>query len=104
MVEAMEESFKSDVLIELKTQGRILLHDELETSPGQFDIVPIWEEVEPEDVMTPKELYQQVVGEGYRLDYRRIAVTDEQAPLPEALTAIIERVHDGLKQKDADMV
>jgi hypothetical protein len=80
------------------------LHDEVETTPGHFEVVPIWETVDEKDIMTPRELYEQVQSEGYRLDYRRIAVTDEQAPLPEALTAIINRVEEGLEKKDVDFV
>lgn len=103
-VEAMEDSFKRDVLDEIRKEGRLLLHDEVETTPGHFEVVPIWETVDEKDIMTPRELYEQVQREGYRLDYRRIAVTDEQAPLPEALTAIIDRVEEGLGKDDADFV
>lgn len=103
-VEAMEDAFKRDVLGEIRKEGRLLLHDEVETTPGHFEVVPIWETVDEKDIMTPRELYEQVQREGYRLDYRRIAVTDEQAPLPEALTAIIDRVEEGLQKEDADFV
>lgn len=103
-VEAMEDAFKRDVLDEIRKEGRLLLHDEVETTPGHFEVVPIWETVDEKDIMTPRELYEQVQREGYRLDYRRIAVTDEQAPLPEALTAIIDRVEEGLEKKDVDFV
>ena len=44
MVERMEESFKKDVLREVRTnEGRVLLYDEVEERPGSFVIVPLWE-------------------------------------------------------------
>lgn len=105
LVESMEASFKRDVLDEIsRDDGRILLHDEVETSPGNFSIVPVWENVGPGDIKTPKELYQDVQREGFDIDYRRIAVTDEQAPLPEALTSIIERVRSGIEDDKIDYV
>lgn len=105
LVERMEESFKRDVLDEIaRDDGRILLHDEIETSPGHYSIVPVWENVGPEDIKTPKELYEDVQREGYDIDYRRIAVTDEQAPLPEALTVIINRVRESLDDDSVDYV
>lgn len=42
----MERSLKKDVIRELITSnGRILLHDEVEERPGVFSIIPIWEDV-----------------------------------------------------------
>lgn len=71
----MEEALKQDVLREIRNgQGRLLLHDEVETKPGTYEIIPIWEAVDESDVMTPKELYQAVVGEAYKVDYQRVAV------------------------------
>lgn len=105
LVEGMEASFKRDVLDEIaRDDGRILLHDEVETSPGNFSIIPVWENVGPGDIKTPKELYQDVQREGFDIDYKRIAVTDEQAPLPEALTAIIDRVRSGITDDQVDYV
>ncbi|KAI0768012.1 inositol hexakisphosphate-domain-containing protein [Trametes elegans] len=98
MVEAMEDSLKRDVLQEVREgQGRILLHDEVEERPGSFAIIPIWEQVEEEDIMTPRDVYNLMVKEGYKVDYDRVAVTDEQAPLPGALSQLLTRVRSGLQ-------
>ena len=55
VVEQMEKSLRRDVQREaVLGKGRVLLHDELEDSPGQFTITPQWETVSPEDIMTPR--------------------------------------------------
>jgi hypothetical protein len=51
-----------------------LKHDEVETKPGAYEIIPIWEAVEESDVMTPKELYEMITKEAYQVDYERVAV------------------------------
>lgn len=67
VVEAMEYDLKQDVLRELRCgNGRILLHDEVEDRPGYFDIVPIWETVEEADIMTPRDVFELMVAEGYK--------------------------------------
>ncbi|KAI0342721.1 hypothetical protein BDW22DRAFT_1357208 [Trametopsis cervina] len=105
VVERMEESFKKDVLREVREgDGRILLHDEVEERPGVFSIIPIWEDVSEQDIMTPRNVYQLMVKEGYHVDYDRVAVTDEQAPLPDALQQLLQRVRSGLNTGAADFV
>jgi tRNA G26 N,N-dimethylase Trm1 len=82
VVERMEEQLKADVLAEMRqADGRILLHDEVEIKPGHYDIVPIWETIQESEVMTPKELYDQVQAEGYKVDYLRIAIVSDPALL-----------------------
>ncbi|ORX37949.1 inositol hexakisphosphate-domain-containing protein [Kockovaella imperatae] len=98
VVERMETTLREDVLRELKkSQGRMLLHDEQEVKPGDYEVIPIWENVEPEEVTTPRELYEKVIQEGYKVDYARVAITDEQAPLPASLQFIVGRVARGLE-------
>ncbi|TFY82418.1 hypothetical protein EWM64_g1600 [Hericium alpestre] len=93
VVEAMEESFKRDVLRELKLHGgRVLLHDEVEERPNVFSIVPLWETVAEKDIMTPRDVFDLMAEEGFKIDYDRVAITDEQAPLPAALSQLLERV------------
>ncbi|KAI0330242.1 hypothetical protein GY45DRAFT_1323965 [Cubamyces sp. BRFM 1775] len=106
VVEAMEENLKRDVLREVhEGNGRILLHDEVEERPGVFSIIPIWEEVEEQDIMTPRDVYELMVKEGYKVDYDRVAVTDEQAPLPGALSQLLQRVRSGLQSSEpADFI
>lgn len=63
----MEYDLKKDVLRELRYgDGRILLHDEVEDRPGHFDIVTMWETVEEADIMTPREVFELMVAEGYK--------------------------------------
>ncbi|KAF9485182.1 hypothetical protein BDN70DRAFT_910314 [Pholiota conissans] len=98
-VESMEKSFKKDILRELrKGKGRILLHDEVEERPGVFSIIPIWEVVSEEEIMTPSDVFDLVIKQGYRIDYGRIAITDEQAPLPDALSQLLHRVRKGIPE------
>ncbi|PPQ89323.1 hypothetical protein CVT25_003160 [Psilocybe cyanescens] len=99
MVEGMEQSFKKDIIRELrKGEGRILLHDEVEDRPGVFSIIPIWEVVLEDEIMTPREVFDLVIQHGYRIDYGRVAITDEQAPLPDALAQLLNRVRSGMSQ------
>ena len=68
MVESMEERFKVDVLREVRQgDGRILLHDEIEERTGVFSIIPIWETVSEEDIMTPRDVFNLMVKEGYKV-------------------------------------
>jgi hypothetical protein len=68
MVEAMEERFKKDVIREVRMgNGRILLHDELEERPGVFSIIPIWETVDEEDIMTPRDVFDLMAKEGFKV-------------------------------------
>lgn len=99
VVEAMEESFKRDVLREVRAGGgHVLLHDEVEERPGVFSIIPIWENVNEDDIMTPRDVFELVKKEGYGIDYGRVAITDEQAPLPVALFQLLDRIQSGLSR------
>lgn len=64
----MEQNFKKDILWELRQgNGRILLHDEVEERPGVFSIIPIWEVVDEGGIMTPRDVFESVVKEGYQV-------------------------------------
>jgi hypothetical protein len=66
----MENSFKQDVIREVRAGGgRILLHDEVEERPGVFSIIPQWETVSEEDIMTPRDVYNLMIEEGYRVSH-----------------------------------
>lgn len=105
VVEAMEGSFKKDILRELQVgKGRLLLHDEVEERPGVFSIIPVWEDVSEEDILTPRDVFEVVQKEGYRINYGRIAITDEQAPLPNALDQMLERIRSGLDEQAGDFI
>ncbi|KLO17434.1 hypothetical protein SCHPADRAFT_900700 [Schizopora paradoxa] len=101
-VEDMEIKLKRDVLRELrKNEGRLLLHDEVEERPGVFTILPQWEVVDYDDVLTPRDVFELMKKEGYKINYDRVAITDEQAPLPDALSQLYERVKLGLANDQA---
>lgn len=86
VVERMEEQLKEDVLQEIRRgDGRMLLHDEVETKPGVYEIIPIWETVGEDEVMTPKELYHGVMAEDYQVDYARVAIVS-RLDLPSSLS------------------
>jgi hypothetical protein len=64
----MEENFKRDVIQEVRSgNGRILLHDEVEERPNVFAIVPLWENVTEEDIMTPGDVFKLMEKEGYKV-------------------------------------
>lgn len=68
VVEGMEQSFKKDVLRELRAgNGRILLHDEVEERPGVFSIIPLWETVSESDILTPRDVIDIITKEGYQV-------------------------------------
>ncbi|CAD6922391.1 hypothetical protein CF336_g6584 [Tilletia laevis] len=93
VVESMEKALKQDVLKEAAVRnGRLLLHDEVEGQRGNFEVIPIWENVGEDDVLTPREVYELVISEGYRVDYARLAITDEQAPIPDVFSHLEHRV------------
>ncbi|KAL1753037.1 inositol hexakisphosphate-domain-containing protein [Schizophyllum commune] len=99
VVEDMENKFKQDILTEVRLgNGRVLLHDEVEERPGVFSIIPIWESVTEDDIMTPRDVFDLMVKEGYKINYGRVAITDEQAPLPQALFELLERVRSGYSE------
>lgn len=70
VVESMELNLKKDVLRELRAgDGRILLHDEVEERPGNFEIVPVWESVEEDDIMTPRDVFELMKAEGFKVQF-----------------------------------
>lgn len=101
-VERQEIALKNDVITEAaRRDGRILLHDEVEIEPGKYDIIPVWESIKDSDVLTPREAYELVQSEGYQVDYARVAVTDEQAPVPAVFSEIERRVLKALDRGSA---
>jgi hypothetical protein len=102
VVEGMEVALKNDMLKEAAERGgRVLLHDETEIRQGEFDIIPVWETVKEGDVLTPREVYELVQREGFKVDYARLAITDEQAPVPAVFSQLEERVITALQTGSA---
>ncbi|KAG9015211.1 hypothetical protein FRB94_004330 [Tulasnella sp. JGI-2019a] len=101
VVESMEKALRRDVQREIQVNNqKILLHDEVEDGPGRFTITAQWENVEVHDAMTPREVFNMMTEEGYKVDYTRVAITDEQAPLPAALSQLVQRVKLALQDGD----
>lgn len=83
-VEQMELNMKEDALLELaRYNGRILLHDEEITKKG-FEIVPLWESAT--DILTPLDVFTK----HQNVEYLRIPITDEQAPIPLVFDELVE--------------
>ncbi|GAA6009259.1 hypothetical protein JCM11491_004248 [Sporobolomyces phaffii] len=99
-VEAMEAELKRDLLREReKTGGKVLLHDEVEEN-GSFTVTAMWEEIQPEDILTPREVFSKMQAEGLKVDYDRLPVTDEQAPIPGMFSRIEQRVSAALTRSN----
>ncbi|KAI8377229.1 inositol hexakisphosphate-domain-containing protein [Choanephora cucurbitarum] len=89
-VESMEDRMRLDVIQELdEYDNRMLLHDE----DSGFNLLPLWETVPKELVETPRQVFESIRAEGYQVDYLRIPITDEQAPIPDVFDQLIERMH-----------
>ena len=92
-VELMEKQMKREIIADMQRyKGRLLLHEEQSTSTSQFHIIPVWESVKEEDIETPSDVYESIRNEGYRVDYLRLPVTDEQAPIPDVFDQLVERL------------
>jgi hypothetical protein len=104
-VEGQESALKKDVIREAEhNEGRILLHDETVDGNGKFTITAQWEEdITPEDILTPADVYKQMQDQGYKLDYERLPVTDEQAPIPGVFAQLEARVESALQHTEVAM-
>ena len=70
----MENKFKQDILTEVRLgNGRVLLHDEVEERPGVFSIIPIWESVTEDDIMTPRDVFDLMAKEGFKVSTDMLA-------------------------------
>lgn len=94
-VEGMERRMQQDALEELEEyDGRLLLHDEEVVDKGGFVLVPVWETVPVGSVETPSDVFKSIAEEGYQVDYLRIPITDEQAPIPDVFDQLIRRIQN----------
>lgn len=97
VVERIERALQRDLRQEAQQrEGRVLLHDEVPNDDGDFTIVPVWETVQEIDILTPREVYECMRQESYRVDYARVAITDEQAPVPDVFAELEERVEHAI--------
>lgn len=98
-VESMESRLREDVLIEARhANGKVLLHEEAEDGSG---VMAVWEglaaEPEGDAVQTMAQVYERWTEQCL---YKRVAVTDEQSPIPavfdELLSLITSALSDGI--------
>lgn len=91
----MENALKQDVLNEIRRgDGRLLLHDEVESKPGVFEIIPIWETLDEREIMTPRELYDEVMREKYQVDYLRVAIVSFRSPSLRTAEIVDNKAYD----------
>eukprot|EP00835_Amoeboradix_gromovi_P005034 NODE_437_length_8620_cov_0.295857.p1 type:complete len:1033 gc:universal NODE_437_length_8620_cov_0.295857:8421-5323(-) len=94
-VELMESNMKIDIQQELvRYGGRVLLHEEVLTDTG-FTINAVWQTITKDDINTPTEMFDRIIKQGYRVDYLRIPITDEQAPIPQVFDLLLARIQSG---------
>lgn len=73
----------------------MLLHrEDFNPVTNQSDIIGYWESLIPEDVKTPVEIYASLKAEGYNIDYDRVPLTRERAPLATDVDAIQRRLDE----------
>jgi hypothetical protein len=74
----LEDRLKDDIISELNAfGGRVLLHTE--TADGA--VIPVWEEVQPEDVAVLKDIMEsRNDADSMTLQYHRIPITAEKPP------------------------
>jgi sulfatase maturation enzyme AslB (radical SAM superfamily) len=78
-MEDMEDRLKADILAESELYGgHILVTDETDI----FTTFNLMVQVSPESVNTPKEVFHELLEEGYNLVYNRIPITDEKVRCP----------------------
>ncbi|MBM3464537.1 MAG: hypothetical protein FJX76_20775 [Armatimonadetes bacterium] len=98
-IERQEDQLKDDILKEAaKNGGRLLIHDE----GPDGKVTSRWETVTPESVRTTKEVYNLLKQEGYKVDYKRIPVTDEKRPEEKDVDELVNRLKD--VDPDAPMI
>jgi len=59
----------------------VLLHDKVEEN-GKFIVTAVRETVDQRQIMTPREVFNSMKDGGYLVDYARLPVADQQAPIP----------------------
>ena len=82
VVESIEIALKRDVQDELrKGGGKILLHDEIEENPGNYRITPLFETVSEDGIMTPRDVFELMIAEGYKV---RLSLTSPRGQTDDA--------------------
>jgi hypothetical protein len=74
-LEDIERRLKLDVLEEArKYGGMILTHEEI----AGGEVIPTWMGVDEGSIKTPKEVYEDVAREGWRVEYWRIPIAPDR--------------------------
>ncbi len=90
-IEKTEETLKQELLREAaKNGGKILLHEE--TPDGKT--VARWVDVDEKSVKTTAEVFEGLKKEGYKVDYKRIPISDEKRPEAKDFDEIVQRMKD----------
>ena len=85
-LEDIERRLKLDILEESrKFGGMILTHDEVSNG----NLIPTWMSVDEASIRTPKEVYEDIKREGWRVEYHRIPIAPDR-PIEVSLTPRIE--------------
>jgi len=80
-VEKQEEQLKKEILEEAKKNGGyIIIKDEKIDENGKFVNVDRKVKVTEDSVKTVKDVYDDLAKEGYKVDYKRVPVSDEKPP------------------------
>lgn len=90
-IEKTEKTLKQEILKEAaKNGGKILLHEE--TPDGKS--VARWVDVDEKSVKTTSEVFEGLKKEGYKVDYKRIPISDEKRPEAKDFDEIVQRMKD----------
>ncbi len=90
-LEAIESRLKNDILREASKHGGLLMVHE-ETATGHIE--PTWIAVDDASVHTVREVWERVKAEGWRVDYHRIPIAEDQAIENNYLDAYTQVIKD----------
>lgn len=87
-VEAQETQLKQEILNEAQRNGgRLLIQDETQDER----MISRWIEIGPNDVQTPREVFDGLRSQGFRVNYARVPISDEKAPEDADLDELVTR-------------
>jgi hypothetical protein len=86
-VEASDEALKKDILAEAsRNGGNVMVYEETADGKVVGHLEPL------RSVQTPREVYEQLQQEGFRVDYARVPISDEKAPGEDDFEALVARL------------
>ena len=98
-VEKTEEKFKKDILKEAaKNGGKILIREEVmvkdENGKEKPKVISKWVKVDENSVKTTKEVFDGLKEQGYKVDYKRIPISDEKRPEAKDFDELRKRIEN----------